>query len=80
MSNTLGDILKKEFLTNITESELADEVGVDVCVIKGIVNGDIRLTPSMAMKFGVFFNTTSSFWMDMQRDFDINKHLKDRND
>lgn len=58
-----GEMLKEEFLEpmGITQSALADEIGVSYQRINEIVNGYRGMTPSTALRLAKFFNVSPEF-------------------
>ena len=68
-----GEILLGEFLKplNMTQSELAEKLGVSFRTINDIVNEKRSISPEMAIKLSELFKTTPQFWMNLQRDYDL---------
>lgn len=68
-----GEILKEEFLAPIgmTQSALADEIGVSYQRINEIVNGRRGMTPSTALRLAKFFNVSPEFWVNLQTRWDL---------
>jgi len=73
-----GEILREEFLIPlaISQKQLANHLGCDFKVINRIVNGKALVTPKMAIKFGVAFNTSPDFWLNAQKAVDIYKAFR----
>ena len=73
LPTTPGEILKKGYLTplNLTQRQVADNLGVDIKVINRIANGRTSVTPEMAIKLGAAFDTTPEFWLNAQIAVDL---------
>ena len=67
------EILLKEFLQpfNLTQRELADEIGVPYQRGNEIVNGKRGITSKYGFKIGQVFKTTPDFWMNRQQRWDL---------
>ena len=72
-----GEILREEFMKplNISQNALAIAIRVPVTRIGEIVNEKRRITADTALRLGVFFNTTSEFWMNLQSNYDLQTAL-----
>ncbi len=68
-----GDILLKEFLEpmGLTQTELANAIGVSYQRINEVVNGKRGITLSTSLRLGKFFNVSSDFWMNLQLRWDL---------
>lgn len=68
-----GEILKEEFLDpmGISQYKLANDIGVPQTQISQIVHGKRSITPITAVRFGLYFGNTAEFWMNLQRDYDL---------
>ncbi|MBS0586194.1 MAG: HigA family addiction module antidote protein [Verrucomicrobia bacterium] len=76
---TPGEILHEEFLAplGLTQKELAEHLGCDYKVINRIVNEQTSVTPEMAIRLGLAFDTSPDFWLNAQMAFDLWKlHTK----
>lgn len=76
-----GEILLEEYLKplGISQKELADHIHCDYKVINRIVNERSSLTPEIAAKLGLAFETSPEFWLNAQAAMDLWKiHLKKR--
>lgn len=63
-----GEILQEEFLDPIglTQSQLAEWIGVERRRINEIVGGKREITPDTAMRLGKYFGVSPQFWMNLQ--------------
>jgi len=63
----------EEFLNpmGFTQRKLADAIHVTYQRVNDIVNGRRSVTPSIALRFGKFFNTSAFFWMNLQVHWDM---------
>lgn len=68
-----GEMLRIEFLDplGITQSELAEKIGVPFQRVNELVNGKRGITPSTALRLAKFFGTTPGFWMNLQMRLDL---------
>jgi addiction module HigA family antidote len=68
-----GEILLEEFMKplGIGIDGLALELRVPATKIGAIVNETLGITADTALRLGRYFSTTSEFWMNLQRDFDL---------
>lgn len=70
---TPGEMLLEEFLKpmEISQSALAERMGVHVQVVNGIVNGRRAVTAKTAVLLGRALGTGSEFWMGLQTNYDL---------
>ena len=68
-----GEMLLEEFLLplGITQTELAERIGVSYPRINEIVNGKRGVTPDTALRLSKLFGTTPEFWLNGQRNWDL---------
>ncbi len=68
-----GEMLREEFLAplGITQSGLAQILGVSFRTINELVNCRRELSVEMALKLARFFGTTPELWLNLQNQFDI---------
>ena len=64
----LREILEDE---NLTQTKLAEEIGVSFRAVNELINGKRRITPEMALKLSKRFKTTPLFWLNLQADYDL---------
>ena len=59
-----GEILQEEFLEpmNVTAYRLAKEVHIPQSRISDIISGKRGITADTAMRFAMYFGTTTQFW------------------
>lgn len=57
-------------LQNISQSQLADAIGVSRATISRLVNGRQSLTPDLAMRLGTYFGDGPRIWLALQRQVD----------
>ena len=77
---TPGEILNEEYLLplGMTQKELAQHIDCDYKVVNRIINERARVTPEMAQKLGMAFDTTPDFWLNAQMACDLWSLPKDR--
>jgi antitoxin HigA-1 len=68
-----GEQLREEFMLpmSITAYRLAKDIGVPVTRIQEIVAERRTITGDTALRLGRYFGTTAEFWLNMQRDFEL---------
>jgi len=73
-----GEILLEEFLKplNISQTQLAKELGVSFRTINEIINQKRSITPEMAIRLSQRFGTTPEFWLNGQNRYDLWKAYK----
>ena len=78
---TLGEILLEEYLQpmGISQNAMARAIGVAPRAINEIVLGKRSITPSMSIRFGVFFGQSDTFWHGIQVECDFRALARQRN-
>ena len=68
-----GEILKEEFLDlmGISSYKLAKDIGVPQTQISQIIHGKRSITLVTAVRLGLYFGNSAEFWMNLQRDYDL---------
>ncbi len=68
-----GEILKKLCLEplNLTVTDAAKALGVSRKTLSSILNGCIRISPEMAVRLSIAFDTTAQSWMNQQAHYDL---------
>ena len=68
-----GEILEKDFLEplGMTQTELAERLGVQFKRINQIVNQRRRVTPETALLLARAFGTSPEFWLNLQTARDL---------
>lgn len=68
-----GEQLREEFMKplGITAYRLAKDIGVPVTRIQEIVAERRAVTGDTALRLARYFGTTPEFWLNMQRDFEL---------
>ncbi|MBL8190824.1 MAG: HigA family addiction module antidote protein [Acidobacteria bacterium] len=68
-----GELLREEIVpaTDLTQTELAERLGVSRRSISDLLNERRSLTPDMAHRLARVFKTTPEFWMNLQQAVDI---------
>jgi len=67
-----GEILLKEFIEpcGITPEQLAASIGLPYKRMNALVQGSQPVTEDIARSLGLFFNMESSFWINLQVEYD----------
>lgn len=68
-----GIMLKEDFLDDlgIKPGTFAKAIGIDRSAIKNIIDGKRAITAEMALRFGLFFNMSERFWLNLQKDYEL---------
>jgi addiction module HigA family antidote len=74
-----GQFLDTRFLKPlaITQTELAEALGVSRRRVNELVNGRRAITPDTAVRLGMFFNNDAAFWMHLQVAWDMHAALRE---
>ena len=70
-----GQILLLDFLQplDLSQYRLAKDIGVPARRINEIVKGIRSITPDSALRFGIYFDMSAEFWVNLQTHFDLAK-------
>ena len=68
-----GEILKELYMTplTLTNTKLAQVLGVSRKTISAIVNSHKSVTPDMALRLARAFNTSPELWLNLQKTYDL---------
>lgn len=68
-----GEMLREEFLAplGMSQTELAQRIGVSFPRINEIINAKRGVTPDTALRLARLFRTTPEFWLNGQRNWDL---------
>ncbi len=68
-----GKVLNEEYLQplGLTQSALAEHLGVPFRRINEIVRGRRAVTPDTAWRLAMAFDTTPEYWMDLQSSHEL---------
>lgn len=68
-----GEILQQDFLLplNLSMNRLAMDLHVPVTRISEIVHGRRAITADTALRLSRYFNTSAHFWLNLQRDYEL---------
>ena len=68
-----GAILREDILPSlgITQTELAEKLGVSRRTISQIIHEHRPMTPDMAIRLAQFLGTTPESWLNMQQALDV---------
>lgn len=74
-----GDVLFEEFLAplEISQTQLAKEIGVPPNRINQIINGKREITADTALRLGAYFGIDPEFWLNLQIRYNL-KLAKER--
>lgn len=70
-----GEQLREEFMKRlgISSERLAQDIGVPVDQVVEVVEEQGPVSSEMALRLARYFGTTARFWMDLQRDHDLER-------
>ncbi len=68
-----GEILSEDFMKplKLSMNKLAMELRVPTTRIAEIVHGARSITADTALRLARYFNTSPQFWLNLQRDYDL---------
>ena len=68
-----GDVLKKLCLEplGLSVTKAAKALGVSRTALSNVLNGRTGITPLMAMRLSIAFDTTAESWMNQQVQYDL---------
>lgn len=66
-------MLREEFLKplDMTQTELAERIGVSFVRVNEIINEKRGVTPDTALRLSRLLNTTPEFWLNGQQNWDL---------
>lgn len=76
-----GEVLRSLCLEplGLTVSDTAKALGVSRKTLSGIVNGRVGISPEMAVRLSLAFDTTAESWLNQQIQYDLWRAEKKRN-
>jgi addiction module HigA family antidote len=68
-----GELLREDLLSeiNMSKAQLARLIGVSHKTISDLVNERRRVTPDIAYRLAIVFNSTPEMWLNMQQAVDL---------
>ena len=68
-----GEILRQLCLEplGLTVTEAAEGLGVSRKTLSGVLNGRAGVSPEMAVRLSIAFNTTAESWLNQQVQYDL---------
>ncbi len=68
-----GEQLREEFMKpmKLSAYRLAKDIAVPVSRVQAIIDEKRAITGDTALRLARYFGTTPEFWLNMQRDFDL---------
>ena len=75
-----GEILKEICLEplGLSVTEAAKALGVSRKTLSNILNGHAGISPEMAVRLSIAFNTTSESWLNQQLQYDLWRAERER--
>jgi addiction module HigA family antidote len=70
-----GEQLREEFMKRLglSAERLANDIGVPVHRMAEIVGEQAPMSGEIALRLSRYFGTTARFWLDLQRDYDLDQ-------
>lgn len=77
-----GEIIKELCLEplGLSVTEAAKGLGVSRKTLSSIINGKAGISPEMAVRLSIAFNTSSESWINQQSQYDLWQAEKHRNE
>ena len=77
-----GEIIKELCLEplGISVTEAAKALGVSRKTLSSIINGKAGISPEMAVRLSIAFNTSSESWLNQQTQYDLWQAEQHRNE
>ncbi len=74
-----GQFLESRFLKplGITQTELAEGLGVSRRRVNELINGKRAITPDTAVRLGMYFGNEAAFWMHLQVAWDMHSAVRE---
>jgi addiction module HigA family antidote len=74
-----GEFLESRFLrpANITQTELAEALGVSRRRVNELINGRRAITPDTAVRLAMYFGNDAAFWMHLQVAWDMHAAMRE---
>ena len=68
-----GEMLREEFLIplGMTQTQLAESIGVSYPRINEIIHGKRGITPDTALRLERLFGVSAQFWLNLQLGWDL---------
>lgn len=68
-----GEILNLDYLEpmEISQTQLARNIGTTFRTINEIVNGKRGISPDMSIRLGRYFGTSPELWLNLQNQYDL---------
>lgn len=68
-----GAILRKEVMerSSLSQTDFADTLGVSKVLVFRLLNGEAKITPSLALRLGKVTATEPRYWLDLQWSYSL---------
>ncbi|MFQ3168322.1 MAG: addiction module HigA family antidote [Limisphaerales bacterium] len=75
-----GRLLLREFIKplGLTQYRVAKDAGIAHSSMTALVKGQRAITVETAMRLGLYFGTTSEFWLNLQSRYDLRRAEEER--
>lgn len=72
-----GEILSDELVARgVGMAKFAVQIGVSLETLRAILKGQAPVTTEVATALGRAFNTSTEFWLNLQRNYDLKHRLR----
>lgn len=70
-----GRVLKDLYLDplNMSAGALANHIEMSSAQLVHLVRGDVAMTADMAVRLARFFGNSAEYWMNLQRNYDLDR-------
>ena len=68
-----GQIIKEDYLIplSISIKEISKQLSISSNELSEIINEKSSITPEIALRLSMAFDTTPDFWMNLQKNYDL---------
>ena len=75
-----GKLLVQDFIKplELTQYRVAKDAGIPHSSMTALVKGQRGISMNTAMRLGLYFGTTSEFWLNLQSRFDLRRAEKEQ--
>jgi addiction module HigA family antidote len=75
-----GKLLVQDFIKplGLTQYRVAKDAGIPHSSMTALVKGQRGISMNTAMRLGLYFGTTSEFWLNLQSRFDLRRAEKEQ--
>ena len=77
-----GEQLREEFMIplGLSAGQLARDLDLPASLVQGLIDESQSVTGDTALRLARYFSTTPEFWLNLQRDYELERALIDSGD